>query len=235
LNQNHALTSRAGAPWPDVRLLLVALAFCSVLGGCVAVAGGAIAGGAVLASDRRSVGTQVDDQSIEMRAAGAVTSTIGERGNVSATSYNRVVLLTGQVPTEADRGKVEAAVAQVPNVRAVVNELAVMPNSSLNQKSTDTFTTSKVKAAFFDAKDVPAAAIKVITERGVVYMMGRVTEAESNAAANSARSVSGVTKVVKVFEIITPAELAALTKASSPPASATPPETAAPTAPAAKP
>jgi osmotically-inducible protein OsmY len=207
-------------PSPRVRGLLAALAISGVLGGCVAVAGGAIAGGAVLATDRRSVGAQVDDQSIELRAAAAIASAIGERGNVSATSYNRVVLLTGQVPAEADRGKVEAAVAQVANVRAVVNEVAVMPNSSLGQKTNDSIATSKVKAAFFDAKGVPASAIKVVTERDVVYLMGRVTEAEANAAANTARSVSGVTKVVKVFEIITPAELAALTGSASSPASA---------------
>jgi osmotically-inducible protein OsmY len=218
-------------PGAAARLLLAALALATggLLAGCVAVAGGAIAGSAVMASDRRSVGTQVDDQSIELRAVNTIASTLGDRGNVSATSYNRVVLLTGQVPTEADRSKVEAAVAQSPNVRAVVNEVAVMPNSSIGQKTNDSIATGKVKAAFIDAKDVPASAIKVVTERGVVYLMGRVTEAESNAAANTARGVSGVTKVVKVFEIITPAELAALTGA------ATPAAPAASAAPAAKP
>jgi osmotically-inducible protein OsmY len=209
-------------PFPSARTrgLLAALAISGVLGGCVAVAGGAIAGGAVLATDRRSVGAQVDDQSIELRAADAIASAVGGRGNVSATSYNRVVLLTGQVPNEADRSKVEAAVAKVANVRAVVNEVAVMPNSSLGQQTNDSIATSKVKAAFFDSKDVPASAIKVVTERGVVYLMGRITEAESSAAANTARSVSGVTKVVKVFEIITPAELASLTGSAPTPASA---------------
>jgi osmotically-inducible protein OsmY len=218
----HETTSqrRQRAPGRRSLLLLAGLAIGGLLGGCVAVAGGAIAGGAVLAVDRRSVGTQVDDQTIELRAAGVIASTLGERGNVSATSYNRVVLLTGQVPTEADRSKVDAAVARVDNVRAVVNEVAVMANSDIGQKTNDSITTSKVKATFFDTKEVPAAAIKVVTERGVVYLMGRVTEAESNAAANTARGVSGVTKVVKVFEIITPAELAAMTGAASTPASA---------------
>lgn len=219
MNHNHASIARTGTPWPDVRLLLAALALCGALGGCVALAGGAVVGGAVMAVDRRTTGAQIDDQTIEMRAANAVTAAIGDRGNVSATSYNRVVLLTGQVPTEADRSKVEATIAKVENVRAVVNELAVMPNSSFNQKTTDSFTTSKVKAALFETKGLQAAAIKVITERNVVYLLGRVTEAEANTAANVARGVSGVSKVVKVFEIITPAELAAI-QASVAPASA---------------
>ena len=98
-----------------------------------------------------------------------------------------MVLLTGEVPTEADRAKVEAAVAKVENVRAVLNELAVMPNSSLGQHSNDTLITGKVKAAFVDAKDLQVASIKVVTERGVVYLMGRVTEAEATSAGNVAR------------------------------------------------
>jgi osmotically-inducible protein OsmY len=188
--------------------LLISLAVSGVLGGCVAAVGGAVAGGTMMAVDRRTTGTQVDDQTIEIRSSNAITAAIGERGNVSATSYNRVVLLTGEVPTEADRAKVEAVVAKVENVRAVVNELSVMPNSTLGQQSTDTITTGKVKAAFIDTKDLQMASIKVVTERGVVYLMGRVTEAESTTAANVTRSVGGVQKVVKVFEIITPAELA---------------------------
>ena len=206
--------------------LLASLAISGVLGGCVAVVGGAVAGGTMMAVDRRSTGAQVDDQTIELRASNAVTAAIGERGNVSATSYNRVVLLTGQVPNEADRAKVEAAVAKVENVRTVVNELAVLPNSDLTQKSTDTLTTTKVKAAFVEARQLQTASIKVVTERGVVYLMGRVTEAEANTAANVTRSIGGVQKVVKVFEIITAAELAAMP---------IPPTTAAPPASAAKP
>jgi osmotically-inducible protein OsmY len=205
-NAPCAQTARLG------RWLLVCLAVSAsgALGGCVAVAGGAMVGGATMVVDRRSTGTQIDDQTIELRASSAVTGAIGDRGNVSATSYNRVVLLTGEVPTEADRAKVEAAVAKVENVRAVVNELAVMPNSSFSQQSNDTLITGKVKAAFVDAKELQVASMKVVTERGIVYLMGRVTEAEANVAGTVARSVSGVQKVVKVFEIITPAELAAL-------------------------
>jgi osmotically-inducible protein OsmY len=180
------------------RALLASLAISGVLGGCVALAGGAMVGGTLLAVDRRSTGTQVDDQTIDLRASSAITAAVGDRAHVNASSYNRVVLLTGEVPTEADRAKVEAAVAKVENVRAVVNELAVMPNSSFGQQSNDTLITGKVKAAFVDTKDLQVGSMKVVTERGVVYLMGRVTEAESVSAANAARSVSGVQKVVKV-------------------------------------
>jgi osmotically-inducible protein OsmY len=200
--------------------LLACLALGGVLGGCVAVVGGAMVGGSMMAVDRRSTGAQVDDQTIELRASSAVTASIGDRGHVNATSYNRVVLLTGEVPSEADRSKVEAAVAKVENVRAVLNELAVMPNSSLGQRSDDSIITGKVKAAFVDTKDLQVASIKVVTERSVVYLMGRVIEAEATSAGNVARGVGGVAKVVKVFEIITPAELAAMPVPPSTPAKA---------------
>lgn len=215
--KNQALRGGLG------RALLASLAISGVLGGCVALAGGAIVGSTVMAVDRRSTGTQVDDQTIDLRASSAITAAVGDRAHVNASSYNRVVLLTGEVPTEADRTKVEAAVAKVENVRAVINELAVMPNSSFGQQSNDTLITGKVKAAFVDTRDLQVGSMKVVTERGVVYLMGRVTEAEANSAANAARSVGGVQKVVKVFEIITPAELAAL---PLPPTPATAPASA---------
>ncbi len=200
------------------RALLASLAISGILGGCVAVAGGAMVGGTMMAVDRRSTGAQVDDQTIDLRVSTAIATTIGDSGHVNGSSYNRVVLLTGEVPTEADRAKVEAAVAKVENVRAVVNEIAVMPKSSLGGQTNDTIITGKVKAGFLDAKELQVASIKVVTERGVVFLMGRVTETESNIAAQVARSVGGVQKVVKVFEIITPAELAAM---PAPPSSAT--------------
>jgi osmotically-inducible protein OsmY len=201
---------KQASPTGLARALLVSLAISGALGGCVAVVGGAVAGGTMMAVDRRTTGTQLDDQTIDLRASNAIAGTLGDRAHVSASSYNRVVLLTGEVPTDADRAKVEAAVAKLENVRAVVNEVAVMPNASFTQQSNDTLITGKVKAAFVDAKELQVASIKVVTERGVVFLMGRVTETEANAAANVTRSVSDVRKVVKVFEIITPAELAEL-------------------------
>jgi osmotically-inducible protein OsmY len=218
-----------------VRVLLATLLAGTALGGCVALVGGAMVGGSMMVVDRRTTGAQVDDQTIDLRTATAVSNVLGERGHVTATSYDRSVLITGEVPTEADRTAVQNAVERVENVRAVLNEVAVMPNSSLSARSNDSIITGKVKAAFLDTKDLQVASMKVITERGIVYLMGRVTEAEATQAGNVARAVSGVQKVVKVFEIITPAELAAMpappsAAASAPkPASAPPKPASAPT------
>lgn len=182
--------------------------------------GGAAVGGAMVASDRRTSGTQVDDQTIELKAGGRVREAIGDRGHVNVTSYNRTVLLTGEVPTEADKAKVEAAVRPIENVKNVMNELAVHPIVSLGEMSNDALITSKVKASFVDARDIFANAYKVVTEHGVVYLMGRVTEREANRAVELARGVSGVRKVVKAFEIISEDELAHGQASAAPAASA---------------
>lgn len=189
---------------------LTTLMLAGSLAGCVAVAGGAMAGGAVMAVDRRTTGTQIDDQSIEIAASNAIAAAIGDRGRVSATSYNRVVLLTGQVPTEADRAKVNDAVSKVPNVSGVANEVAVMPAVSLSTQSVDAIVTAKVKAAFVDTPDLQAASIKVVTENGIVYLMGLVTDADSKKAGEVTRAVRGVRKVVKIFQPISAAQLSAL-------------------------
>jgi osmotically-inducible protein OsmY len=201
--------------------LAVALAAAGLLGACAPVLiGGAVAGGTMVATDRRTSGTQVDDQSIELKAINSVSALLGDRAHVNVTSYNRLVLLTGEVPTAADKAAVEKAIAQIANVRSIVNELAAMPNSNFSARSNDTLITGKVKAAFVDTSDLQVNSIKVVTERSVVYLMGRVTEREATRAAEVARSVGGVQKVVRVFEIITPAELAAVQAASAPPAPA---------------
>lgn len=188
------------------------------LGGCVVLAGGAVAGSTMVAMDRRSSGTQLDDQAIELRVAVVIDENIGQRGHVNATSYNRVVLLTGEVPTEADRSKIETLITKVDNVRLVLNELAVMPNTTLSQRANDTIITGKVKAAIFDAKELQVVSVKVVTERGVVYLMGRVTEREAARAAELASQVPGVARVVRVFELLTEEELARLQPAPAAPA-----------------
>ncbi len=172
--------------------------------------GGAAMGGALVFSDRRTSGTQVEDQSIEVKAANRAREVLGEQGHVNFTSYNRTLLVTGEVPSEADRTNVERAVAGIENLRAVVNELGVLGNSALTSRSSDAIITSKVKATFVDAKDLHSNAFKVVTERGTVYLMGRVTEREAARATELARSVGGVEKVVRVFEILTESELANL-------------------------
>jgi osmotically-inducible protein OsmY len=175
--------------------------------------GGAMVGGSLMAIDRRTSGAQVEDQAIELKSLSRV-SELATLGHVSITSYNRMVLITGEVPTEGDRTRVETAMQRVENVRSVVNELAVMGNSSLGARSNDSILSAKVKATLVDAKDMQAQSVKVVTERGTVYLLGRVTEREANRATDLARSVSGVLKVVRVFEVISEAELAELSAKS---------------------
>lgn len=192
-------------------LAAVTVANTMLLGGCAAVVvGGAAVGTAMVATDRRTSGTQLEDQNIELKAITRISDTVGDRGHVNVTSYNRMVLLTGEVASEADRTALEQAIGRVEGVRSIVNELAVMGSSSFTARSNDTVLTSMVKASFVDAKDLQSNAFKVVTERATVYLMGRVTEREAARAAELARGVSGVQKVVRVFDILTDAELAAL-------------------------
>jgi osmotically-inducible protein OsmY len=192
-------------------LLMAAIAASTVLTACAPlVVGGAMLGGTLMATDRRTSGAQVEDQAIELKAMNRVHDVIGDRGHVSVTSYNRVALITGEVPAEEDRSAVEQAVQRVENVKSTINELAVMGASSLTSRSNDTILTSKVKASFVDAKDIFANSFKVVTERGTVYLMGRVTEREATRAVDITRGVGGVQKVVRLMEILTEAELADL-------------------------
>jgi osmotically-inducible protein OsmY len=166
--------------------------------------------GGMMAADRRTSGAQLEDQSIELKATNRISGIVGERGHVNVTSYNRMVLITGEVATDADKAAVEQAVGQIENVRSIVNELAVMAPTSIGSRSNDVVLTSKVKASLIDAKDLQANAFKVVTERGQVLLMGRVTEREANRASDVARSISGVQKVIRVFEIVTEAQLASM-------------------------
>ena len=191
----------------SVCMLLAAAALAGGLSACVPLVMGGAAVGTLVAVDRRTSGTQLEDEGIEFRAANRLHGLYGDRAHVNVTSWNRQVLLTGEVPTQEDRQKAEQTLREVENVRSVVNDLVVAPPSSLSQRSNDTLITGKVKASFVDAKDLVSAAFKVVTERGVVYLMGRVTQREATRATEIARGVSGVTKVVRVFEIISEEEL----------------------------
>jgi osmotically-inducible protein OsmY len=193
-----------------VARMLVSLLAAATLGGCAALVVGGAVGTAVVVTDRRTAGTQLEDQNIELKALTRVRETLGERGHLNVTSYNRQVLITGEVASEADRTAIEQSLARIEGVRSTVNELAVMGSTSMTARSNDTILTSKVKASFIDAKDLQSGALKVVTERGVVYLMGRVTEREATRAADLARGVAGVQKVVKVFDMLTEAELASL-------------------------
>jgi osmotically-inducible protein OsmY len=224
---------------------LAALTLAGSLTACAPLIIGGAAVGAIMAFDRRTSGAQVEDEGIELRGASALRQALGDRAHINITSYNRQVLLTGEVPNEQDKQAAEQAVSRVDNVKGIVNELAVMPNTSLAQRSSDTFITGKVKASFVDDRSVYVGAFKVVTERGVVYLMGRVTQREADRATQIARTVSDVRRVVRIFEIITEDELKRLeptlggTRSSTPAPVSTPAPSpapsAAPTAPAASP
>lgn len=194
----------------SLAFLLAACAAATQLTGCIplVIGGAAVAGGTMVATDRRTSGTQLEDQGIELKAARRVGDLVGDRGHVSVTSYARIVLISGEAPTEADKANIDREVSRIDNVRSVVDELIVAPPASLSSRSNDALLTSKVKASFVDAKDLQANSFKVVTERGTVYLMGRVTEREASRASDIARGISGVNKVVRVFEILTEAELA---------------------------
>jgi osmotically-inducible protein OsmY len=187
---------------------LASLSACAPL-----IVGGAVMTG-VMATDRRTTGTQVEDESIEIKVASAVRQDLGDRVHLNVTSFNRQVLLSGEVRTAADKERAEKLAQSQENVNSVVNDLAVMPVSTLTQRSKDTVTTGRVKAAFVDAKDLQVNAVKVVTERGIVYLMGRVTSREAKRATDIARSIGGVTKVVRVFEEISEQELQRLSRPS---------------------
>jgi osmotically-inducible protein OsmY len=186
---------------------LGALLLVSTLGACAPLMIAGMAGTAMVASDRRTSGAQLEDESIELRAQARIRDNLGERVHVNVTSFNRQVLLTGEVTAEKDRQAVVQLVERIENVKAVVNELAVMPMSNLSERSNDLLIVAKVKASFVDSRDLFANAFKVVTERGTVYLMGRVTQREANSATQLTRNVSGVNKVVRLFEIISEEEL----------------------------
>ena len=206
-NTPHFAPRRASLRRASLALALLAL---QVAGCAPLVVGGAVLGGTVMFADRRTTGAQVEDQAIELKAGNRLKEVVGDRSHVNITSYNRTVLITGEAATDADKANIEQTVQKVENVRSTVNELAVMLPSALATRSNDALITGKVKATFIDAKDLQANAFKVVTERGEVYLMGRVTEREANRAVELARTISGVQKVVRVFEILTEAELADL-------------------------
>ena len=166
-----------------------------------------VAGSALVATDRRTSGTQLEDETIELRASAKVRDTFGEKVHVNVTSYNRQVLLTGEVPSERERQAVSAIVEKVENVKSVANELSAMPNASLGSRSNDLVVTGKIKATLVESRDLFANAFKVVTERNTVYLMGRVTQREADSATALIRNVGGVNKVVRMFEIISEEEL----------------------------
>jgi osmotically-inducible protein OsmY len=187
--------------------VLLGVCLGAALSACAPMMVGGAVMGTLMATDRRTSGMQVEDEGIELKGASRIRESLGERGHVNVSSYNRQVLLTGEVPSAQDKQAVEQILSKVENVRSVVNELGVQENTSLSQRSSDALVTGKVKASMVDAQDLFANSFKVVTERGTTYLMGRVTQREANRATDLVRSIEGVKKVVRVVEIISEEEL----------------------------
>jgi len=214
------------------RGLVIGTLAISGLSACVPlIVGGAMVGSGLVASDRRTSGTQLEDETIEFKAAARIRENVGERVHVNVTSYNRQVLLTGEVPSLQDKQLVEKVVSSVENVRNIVNELGVMGISTVQQRSSDLLVSGRAKAGLVDAKDLFANAFKLTTERGTVYIMGRVTARESKRATEVISNTSGVQRVVRILEVISEEELARIMPAPAP----TPSAPAASASPAGKP
>lgn len=198
-------------------LLVTALAGSLVsLQGCFPLVAAGVATGTLAAADRRTTGAQLEDKTIELKAGSRIGERFKDGMHVNVNSYNRRVLLTGEVFNEQMKAEVEKIAAGVENVASVINELEVQGTTSFTSRSNDALITGKVKASFVDTKELFANAFKVSTERGIVYLQGRVTQAEGDRAADVASRVGGVTKVVKVLDYITEEELRQLKTLSAP-------------------
>ena len=200
-----------GPGWKRVQRPLATALLCGAmltsLTGCIELmVGGAVMGG-VAAADRRTLGAQTEDKSIALKGESRIPSIVGDVGHVNVTSFNRRVLLTGEVRDEAMKNAVEREVRNIEGVESVANELIIAGPASYTSRSNDALITAKVKASLVDMKTISAASFKVVTENGTVFLMGRVTQREGTVASDVARGVSGVQKVVKLFDYISEAEL----------------------------
>jgi osmotically-inducible protein OsmY len=173
-----------------------------LLQGCFPIVATGVGAGAAMVSDRRSSGAYVEDEAIEWKVSSRIRERFGDAVHVNVTSYNRIVLLTGETPSEAIRSELGGVASGVENVRGIVNEVAVGGNSTLSARANDTLITSNVKARFVDAQRFAAHVVKVVSEANVVFLLGLVTRAEGDEAAQIASTSKGVRKVVRVFEYI---------------------------------
>lgn len=185
-------------------LIMSALCITLSLQGCAPVLVAGAATGASMANDRRTAGTVLEDQTIELKAVGAIQGDeeLSKSLHVSVTSFNNIVLVTGQAPTRDLRDRVLSQINSIDKVRRIHNEISIEEPTSLKTRSNDTWITTKVKSTLLGAKGIEAAHVKVITENGVVYLMGLVTHENGDTAAKTVQQVNGVQRVVKVFEYI---------------------------------
>ncbi|OZI25904.1 phospholipid-binding protein [Bordetella genomosp. 9] len=201
--------------FPAIALAAALTASVLTLTACApVVVGAAAAGGAVVATDRRTSGTQLDDQSISLKAEHNISEKAGDAARVNASTYEGVVLLTGEVPNDAIKAEA-TQLARVEKVRKVVNQLTVGPAASFSVRSNDTWLASKVRTELINTRYVPSGSISITVDKSVVYLQGKVTQAEGEYAANAAAGVSGVAKVVKLFDIISREDAVRLSGGSS--------------------
>ena len=191
---------------PLTLAVMAAVLASTTLSACAPILVGGAVAGTIAATDRRTFGAQTEDKSIVVKAELKMPNIVDKSSHINVNSFNRRVLITGEVPDEETKAKVEREVRGIEGVMNVTNELEVAFSSSYTSRSNDALITSKVKLSLADAKDISANSFKVVTEKGAVFLMGRVTQREGAQAAEIARGVSGVTKVVKVFEYITEGE-----------------------------
>ena len=192
---------------------LLGAALLTGLQGCVEMMVGTAVVGTMAATDRRTLGAQTEDTAITVKAEARMPGVVGDSGHVNIASFNRKVLLTGEVRDDASKATVEREIATIPGVQGIVNELEIAGRSNYTSRGNDALLTGKVKASFVDTKELSANSIKVVTERSTVYLMGRVTQHEGQRAAEVTRGVSGVQRVVKVFDYISEDELKQIGKA----------------------
>jgi osmotically-inducible protein OsmY len=186
---------------PLLTAILLAAAL-PALQGCFPVVATGVAVGVLAVTDRRTVGTQTEDETIEWKVSSRIKQELGDKMHINITSYDRKVLLTGEVPNEQAREAVGAIATKAENVAGIYNELQVAGNSSLSARSADAFITSKVKTRFIDANQFAPNHVKVVTEAGVVYLLGVVNEREARAAIQVTRTTDGVRKVVNVMQVV---------------------------------
>lgn len=185
-----------------MRIVLLLLAVTSLLQGCFPVVAAGAGAGVMMAQDRRTSGAYIEDEAIENKALDRIGKQFGDKVHVNTTSYNRNVLLSGEVPDENTKAQVERIVANILNVRSIYNELTIGEPSSLSSRGNDTLITSNVKLRFVDDQRFSATHVKVVTEYGTVFLMGILNHAEANAAAEVASGSKGVARVVKLFEYV---------------------------------
>ena len=197
-----------------IAVALICGAMLVSLQACVGIMVGGAVVGTLAATDRRTLGAQTEDKTIAVKGETRIPKVVGPNDHINVTSFNRKVLLTGEVRDEAAKAAAEREAAAIEGVHSVVNELGVGGASSYTSRSNDAVITGKIKASFVDNKTLSANSIKVVTERGEVFLMGRVTQGEGNLAAEITRGVNGVSKVIKVFEYITDDEYRLLSTTS---------------------